>query len=267
MVAEVHRHETGKLQEAGIYLTPAARIMHRNGRDHILFEPRKRPFGGQRVHRRRRLARVDRAAHHGQRFRAAGMVLLRHDRRRSISGHRRLADGEHMRAGADLFEKGDDVIDIIVEIEPPFRPRNQLRVAPVGNIHLMLGQHAFHRAAQQRGIMARHRRHDQQLGRTLNPLAREALQLAEGLLQNDFLENRDGLSVHLGFEQAKARLATRRCCMCEHIKRGRKHRATAEIGKGVGRVLEELRPDIGEGTGTGEQRTLQFIGVIEHDNP
>ena len=96
VIAEVHRQETAKLQEAGINLAPRTGIIGRHGCDDILLEPAVRAFGRQRVDSSRRFARVDRATHHRQRFWATWMLVGAHHRCSRIAGHRGLADGEHM---------------------------------------------------------------------------------------------------------------------------------------------------------------------------
>ena len=52
---------------------------------------------GERVHRCRCLAAVDRAAHHGERLRAPRALAFGHQRCRGESRNRRLADGQNVR--------------------------------------------------------------------------------------------------------------------------------------------------------------------------
>ena len=47
----------------------------------------------------------------------AGMLVLRHDGDGGERLHAGLADGEHMRAGADRLEEADEVVDIVVDAE------------------------------------------------------------------------------------------------------------------------------------------------------
>ena len=101
--AQVHRHESGKLEEARIDLPPRTRIDHRHGRDHIVLEPADRPLRRQRVHGRRRFARVDRSAHHRQRPRAPAILVGGHQSGRGEGRNRRLAHGEEMRPFARAF--------------------------------------------------------------------------------------------------------------------------------------------------------------------
>ncbi len=83
MIAEIHRHEAGELQKARIDAAARPRIIGRHGRNHIFLEPGVRPSHRMVVHRGRRLARVDRPAHHRQRPGPAFMPVRRHDRRGS----------------------------------------------------------------------------------------------------------------------------------------------------------------------------------------
>ena len=172
VAAEVHRHETRELQESGIHPPPRADIGRRDRRNHILAEPAVRPLGRQRVDGGWGLARVDRSAHHGQRLGPIRILVGAHHASRGVTGYGRLAHREHVRTLAfhvavaalpDHFEEFDDVIDIIFEIESAVAERHLLRIAPVGDVHVRHRQHPLDRTAKQRGIMARHRRDDQQL--------------------------------------------------------------------------------------------------------
>ena len=52
----------------------------------------------------------------------------------------------------------------IIETEIALRQRHAAGIEPVGDIDIMFGKHGRDRAAQQGGIMARHRGDDQHLG-------------------------------------------------------------------------------------------------------
>ena len=147
VIAEVHRHETGELQEAGIDAAPGARIPGRNRCDHIFLEPCIRPRRRVLVDSGGRLARVDRSAHHRQRARAALVLVGRHDGCGGEARNRRLAHREHMRARPDMLEPADQIVDIIVEIEFARFQRDVAGIAPVGDPHVMVGDHPLDRAA------------------------------------------------------------------------------------------------------------------------
>ena len=196
--AQIHGHEARELQEARVNLPPRTGINHRHRRDDIVLEPRVRPLGRQRVDSGRGLAGVDRAAHHRQALRQPGILVGIHQRGRSKGRRRRLADRQHVRplapCLANHLKKFNEIIDIIVEIEPARGRRNQLRVAPVGDIDVVLGQHPLDRAAKKRRIMARHRRDDQQRRLVVRSVLPEAFQLTERLAKEDILVDRDAFS-------------------------------------------------------------------------
>ena len=75
--------------------------------------------------------------------------------------HAGLADGDQMRARAQRLEKPDDVFDIVVEAEGPVLETDVARVVPIGDVDVVIGQQRAHGVAQQRGEVARQRRHDQ----------------------------------------------------------------------------------------------------------
>ncbi len=265
MIAPVHRHEAGELEEAWIDLPPAARIIKGHGRDHILLEPAERPLGGDGVDRGRRFARVDRAAHHGERARPRRILVGRHQAGGGEGGHRRLAHRQHVRAGADMLEEGDQIVDIIVEVELALGQRHQPRIGPVGDPHVVAGQHPLDRAAQQGGIMARHRRHDEQLGLAFGRAgAGEVDQPAERLGRLDHLFDRHFLAVDDGEGQIESGFAVRRCGMGEDIEPRCHHVADAGHGKGVGRIAHPFGAESGPRTRAGQQAPLHLIGFVQH---
>ena len=70
------------------------------------------------------------------------MLVGVHQRGRGIGRHRRLADRQHVRRCRSVrksLEEFDQIVDIIVEVEAAVVERHELRVAPVGDIDVMLG--------------------------------------------------------------------------------------------------------------------------------
>ena len=65
MAIRVHGHEAGVLQETRVDTTSGAWKVTGHFVNHIVFEPFETLVGGQIIHRGGRLARIDRAAHHG----------------------------------------------------------------------------------------------------------------------------------------------------------------------------------------------------------
>ena len=108
---------------------------------------RLRPLRRQRVDRGRRLPRIDRPAHHGQRPGPCRMLVGVHDRGRGIGRNGRLAHRQHMRPLAGqlinyICREFNEIIDVIVEVETAFADWHELGVAPVGDKHVMLAASA-----------------------------------------------------------------------------------------------------------------------------
>ena len=108
-------------------------------------------------------ARVDRSAHQHHRARHIGIVIRFHQRNGSHDRHRGLAHGNDVHVAIERVQYGYDVVDVGIEIEAPFRMRHHAGVDPFGDVDVVIGQECLDRAAQQRRIVARHRRDDQQL--------------------------------------------------------------------------------------------------------
>ena len=139
MVAEVHRHEAGKLQEPRINAPPRARIDHRalsrsrsartklNGR---CVASVLTAVGASRVSIGPPIS-VSVFGRAALRSAAISAVAAR-------GRYRGLADGEHVRplAGCrdDRLAKADQIIDVIVQVEGSVGKRHQLGVSPVGDV-------------------------------------------------------------------------------------------------------------------------------------
>ncbi len=200
----VHRHETAVLQKAGIDTPTRAGVVGGHAVDHIVLEPLIALVHRQVVHRRGRLARVDGAAHHDH---AARRDLARtgHERNGTQHRHRGLADRHHMHIGADGGNELADVGNIVIQAETALLGGHHASVGPVGDEHLVILQHGFHCVAQQGGMMARQRRHDEH-GRIILELAQQAdvvrkplepQQTTERLFQHDPLLHCDSLALDL----------------------------------------------------------------------
>ena len=130
-------------------------------------------------------AGIDRTAHQRHRERNEGIAFGFHDGNRRHHRHRRLAHRDHVHVAAEHVQHLDDVIDIVVEIEAALGQRNHPGIGPIGDVDLMRRQKGFDGAAQQRRVVAGHRRHDQhaRLRRAQRPrqLAIEIQQAAERL--------------------------------------------------------------------------------------
>ena len=207
MAVEVHADERSELQEARIDPAQRARIVERHRRDDVLAEPHHRVAHREVVGDRRADARVDRAAHQGDRLGLARLLRLGHQRGGAHHRHRRLADGDDMDVGAEVAAELGDIIDVIVEVEVALAERHFARVDPVGDVHVMVGQQGLDRAAQQGGVVAAHRRHHQHLRVASDGVAMEVEELAERLAQQDLFVDRDGLVADLRGLQPERRLA------------------------------------------------------------
>ena len=118
MALQVHRHEPGQLHEPGVNFPPCAGIAVRHGRDHVAAEPAQGLVHCQIVHAGRAGAGIHRAAHHRQAGGAAGVFFRAHHGGGGEGWHRRLAHRQHMRGRADELQKFNQVIDVVVQIEP-----------------------------------------------------------------------------------------------------------------------------------------------------
>ena len=113
----VHRHEGEELHEARIDAPAGAAIAQRHGGDEVALEPgHRRPVASSLT--LVGLTRVStgpaiRVMLHG----CAGLLVLGHQRDGRQHLHAGLAHAEHVRAGPDLFEEADDVVDVVVEAE------------------------------------------------------------------------------------------------------------------------------------------------------
>jgi hypothetical protein len=176
MTVEIHGNEAVKLQKPPIDVAHHARIGKRHSRDDVAPKPIDAARLSERVHGGGVDAGVDRAAHqhHGtQHIRVSGRL---HDRDRRHHRHRWLAYGDHMHVAAEEMQSGNDVIDVVVEIELPFGDRHHTGVDPFGEVDVVIGEQRFDGAAQQRRVVPRHWRHDQKA--RLRPL-RRVVELAD----------------------------------------------------------------------------------------
>ena len=153
MALEVHLHEAGQLDEAGIDPAREAQVRPRHTLDHVLLEPLDVVLLRELVDLGRVAARVDGTAHQRDRGRAAGVVHGGHARGRGEDRHRRLADGDDVGVGADPADEADDVVDEVVEVEAAEQGRDLARVAPVGDVEIVLADHRLDGAAEKRGIV------------------------------------------------------------------------------------------------------------------
>ena len=151
------------------------------------------------------------------------------------------------------------VVHIVVQVELALLQRHHARVLPVGDVDLVALQHGAHGVAQQRGVVARQRRHDQHHGLALEleqggrvvrkPL--EAAQFAERLVDVHALMDGHAHAIHvhgadaeLGFlvvlAQAVQQFIARRDAMGQLRLAERRQRVAVELGGGLRQVGEGL---------------------------
>ncbi len=161
------------------------------------------------VHDGRILARVDRPAHQRHRQRRVGIVRGFHAGDRREHRHRRLAHRYHVGVAVQRMQHRDHVVDVVVEIEAPFRERHHAGVDPFGDVDVVIRQERLDRAAQQRRVVAGHRRDDQHLRlrppRGVLERALEMQQPAERPLPLGHDVHRDALAADQGGRDAPSR--------------------------------------------------------------
>ena len=239
----VHVHEGRELHEARINPAQHARIRARHGVDHVLLEPGEGALFGQLVGHGGRQARIDRRAHEGHRGRQRGIFFLGHHRDGGQHGRAGLADGEDMRAAAKMRQHLADMVDIVVEIEPAEPDRRHPGVCPVGDVDVMRREEAFDRSAQQRCIMARQRRNDQQAGQRRRAgapgggenvrILLEVHKSAPGRAPGDFRPDRHGHAVDAHRVDAPFGLAVIPGRALEHVRHGGKGLAITRLAERV----------------------------------
>ncbi len=182
-----------------------------------------------------------------------------------IARHRRLAHREHMRSGADMFEKLDQIIDIVIEVEPSILQRYIARIAPVGDPNVMARKHPLHCAAKQRRVMARHRRDDQQLGLVRRrTIANEMLELSERLAAFDLFGDRYWLAINGGYAESEIGLTARHGGVGENVECGRHDRTTTKVRERIGYTIQPVGLNLRQIACPSHPVFLNFITRIKH---
>ena len=274
MAVRVHGHKAGMLHEARVDASACAREVARDSEDHVVFEPVVALVHGQVVDRSRRLARIDRPTHHGHGQRRL-LAMRGHQRDRGQHRHGGLANADHMAVAVALLQVVYEllhVVHVVIEVEVALIERDYARVSPVGDVDLVVLEHALDRIAQQRGVVARQRGHDQhdrlqlELGQGLDIVAQalEAAQLAKRLV--DLYPFLDGHrhAVDLDRADAKSRLFVV-FAQTVHQAVSRRHALRPGVGAGRGmRVAEHLGCSLSEVHEGLHHGALGFKDLIEH---
>ena len=211
-------------------------------------------------------AGVDRAAHQHHRMRHVRIAVGFHARDRGQHRHRRLAHRDDVHVAAEEMQHRDQVVDVVVEIERPFRHRHHARVDPFGDVDVVIGQEAFDRAAQQRRVVARHRRDDEQLRlRPPQRMLERALEMQQAA-ERPLPDRRDVHRHALGADQRRGdvplRLAVAAGRALEQFAGGGDGLAELGVRPGIGGVLEEQLAGIGKGAGRIERGLAHFVEPI-----
>ena len=221
-------------------------------------------LGGEIVDRGRIAAGIDRAAHQRHRQRHEGIALGLHDGNRRHHRHRGLAHRDDMHVAAELVQHLDDVIDIVLEIEAALGQRHHARIGPVGDVDLVGRQEGFDGTAQQRRVMAGHRRHDQhprlRAAQRAGQLAIEIQQPAERLFPDRADFDRGAHAVDLGVVEAPFGLAVTARGALEQFAAGGDGFAELGVRPRIERVLKQ---DLG-GVGHGARRIERRLGHFVH---
>lgn len=87
-----------------------------------------------------------------------------------------------MRVGAKLAHEVDEIEGVILDVEFACGNRDIPRVVPIGHIDFAIGDEGFHRGAEERRVMARHRCDQKDAARLCLSVSNlEVDQIAEGL--------------------------------------------------------------------------------------
>src|ERR1035437_5327389 len=150
VVAGVHRHKAGVLQETWIDAPPSTRKVGRHPVNHIVFKPAMTLVHGQVVDCRGRLAGVNRATHHDH---AQGRYLTPagHEPDGGQHRHSGLAHAHDVTVAVNTLQVVDEllhIVHVVIQMELALGHRNQTCILPVGDIDLVVFQHGLDGIAQ-----------------------------------------------------------------------------------------------------------------------
>ena len=114
-----------------------------------------------------------------------------------------------MNVRAEEADELAHVMDVVVEVERPFRDRHHPGIGPVGDEDLVVAEQALDGVAQQRRMVTRQRGDQQhfrllELGELLvGQVFLEMQQAAKGALDDDFLDDADSFAGDRGVDDVK----------------------------------------------------------------
>ncbi len=186
-----------------------------------------------------------------------------HERDGRKNGDGGLAHAHDVHIALVHVEQLDQVVDVVVEVEGALHQRHHARVDPVGDIDIVAREHGLDRAAQQRGEMARHRRHDQHLGRigavTFRHVPAEMDELTERFVPDHFLMDTDALSANHRVGQAEFRLSITARRAFEQLATRGHGSPQRRVGQGVERISKCHAGRVGKGARGRHCRMVHFV--------
>ena len=169
-----------------------------------------------------------------------------------------------------LVADGDEVVDVIVEIEMALGERHHARIGPIGDVDVVRPHELLDRATQQGCVVTGHRRNNEQLRlRTAQP-GRGALEmdeLTERTLPDYILGDGDLLALDHRLGQSKGRFAVAPRHALEQFGGGGQIASEIRVAQRIERVLEGERGCVGDGSSGRERHVhplVDLVGVAVH---
>ncbi len=264
MPLEVHVHERAELHEPGVDRAQRARVARRDDRDQVALEPLDRLRGRERVDRGRADPAVDRAGHQGQAARHRRVAVLGHQRGGGERRDARLADRHQVRARPHRLEEGHDVLDVLVEAEPPGGERHVARVVPVGDEDVVVGEHRLNGVAQQGREVPRHGREQEHARLHRLDVLPEVQQRPERRAMEDLLAHRDVLAADPGRGDVEGGALVGQVGEREHLDRGGGPAHRQPVVERLAHLLEGRQRRRGRRPGRPHQVRVRLKGLVEH---
>ena len=247
VAVEVHGHEGGELQEAGIDAPHGTAIAEGHGGDQVALEPRDRVARRELVHFCRIDPRVDGPGHQRHAARLGPMTPLSHDGDGGEHGDAGLAHRDDVGLGSHRLEEPDDVGDVVVEPEPPGGERHVARIVPVGQVHVVIREHGADGGAQERREVARHGRDQEHARLVARNVLPEAQQGPEGRPVHDVLAHGNVAPVHADAIDAVRRALVGETGPRDHLEARRRAvepRQRPPAHQNDWRIMDAVRPAI-----------------------
>ncbi|CFP63047.1 Uncharacterised protein [Bordetella pertussis] len=169
---------------------------------------------------------------------------------------------------AQVAQECLDVADVVVQMERAGVLRHHARIDPVGDIDVVSRQQRPHGIAQQRGMMARQRGHQQHAwigaARRTADIALEVHQPAERLVEHDGFDHGDAFALDLGGGQIPGRFLVFLADAVHQLAAGGELARHGHIGQRAVRMGEKLGTGVGERRQGTQERPLHFVQLIQH---